>query len=302
MSPQVAMASVLLLMVGIGLYALPLGQDTEPAGLRAAEDEGSPADLRAPASSATAAPTPAEAAEDREQERRDLPAVSERWRGETRAARPSRPAADARDLEAKGAPGTKAKAPRSAVRKPSGVADDGKDAVKAMGGAGAPAPAPAAKAERSRAASGSAEDYATGNRFAPPPPAAAAPVAEHAAGAPAEAKRRAAGESKAATSLSEGIAAARRGDVVQAEQQLAPIATHGDDKERAQASLWLARSLRSAGDCTRALTYYRKLTQAADAAPAILEEAADCYQRTGDSAQANRLRARVASPPTKTSH
>jgi hypothetical protein len=58
MSPQVAMASVLLLVVGIGLYALPFGRDAaEPTALRATEDEGDEQSAApSPAASATAAP------------------------------------------------------------------------------------------------------------------------------------------------------------------------------------------------------------------------------------------------------
>ncbi|HEX6240751.1 MAG TPA: hypothetical protein VFZ61_07655, partial [Polyangiales bacterium] len=58
MSPQVAMASVLLLVIGIGLYALPLGHQPEPTALRAAEDEA-PTEhhsAESPAASATAVP------------------------------------------------------------------------------------------------------------------------------------------------------------------------------------------------------------------------------------------------------
>jgi thioredoxin-like negative regulator of GroEL len=96
-----------------------------------------------------------------------------------------------------------------------------------------------------------------------------------------------------ASALEQGIAAIRRGDHAQGQALLKPIAASGAGSDRSTAMLWLARSLRERGDCAAALTFYKTLTQAVTAPRAVLEDA-DCQQRTGNAAAAERLRGRAA--------
>jgi hypothetical protein len=343
MSPQVAMASVLLLVVGIGLYALPLGTDQEAGGLRASEDSSSPPMAPEPAATVTAAPTPEPAAAD-ELDRLSPPREQAEERKLSVPLRRERPS-DGLQLEAKKGGGArlyegKNQAPAKPKAAPAPIAksaDDGNADFAGLGSAGEASARVKREAEPAGPAATRAaarkqnleldSEYATGSRFAPPPPAAApaasAPSARAAGGsqqslggrAPAAnaelqvqdkersaSQAQGAGDAKAASGLGQGIAAAQRGDLATAQKLLAPIAQQGAQPERAQASLWLARSLRAAGDCTRALVYYKPLADAAGASRAVLEEAADCYERTGGGAQAKRLRARAmpsAAPATK---
>jgi hypothetical protein len=338
MSPQVAMASVLLLVVGIGLYALPLGTDQEAGGLRASEDSNSPPMAPEPAATVTAAPTPEPAAAD-ELDRLAPARKQAEERKRAAPARRERPSAAPEPAAKKGGSGlgyeSKSQAPAKPKAAPAPIAKsaDDRNADFAEPGSASqrrarvkqeaePGPADARGAARKQDPQLDSE-YATGGRFAPPPPAAAAPSLRAEGGsqqslggrAPAaSAERQAqdkersasqaqgAGDAKAASGLGQGIAAAQRGDLATAQKLLTPIAQQGAQPERAQASLWLARSLRAAGDCTRALVYYKPLAEAAGASRAVLDEAADCYERTGGGAQAKRLRARTmpsATPATK---
>jgi hypothetical protein len=341
MSPQVAMASVLLLVVGIGLYALPLGTDQEVAGLRASEESSSPPMAPEPAASVTAAPTPEPAAADQmdrlapaheQAEERKLSAPQRRDRASEGRDPAAKKGGGALGYESKNLAPAKPKAGPAPIAK---SADDGNAGFGELGSASQrrarvkqeAEPADARSAARKQDLERDSE-YATGGRFAPPPPAvapeASAPPASRAEGGSSQApggrasaqnaeiraqdkersasQTQAAGDAKAASGLGQGIAAAQRGDLATAQKLLTPIAQRGAQPERAQASLWLARSLRAAGDCTRALVYYKPLAEAAGASHAVLDEAADCYERTGGGAQAKRLRARAmpsTAPATK---
>ncbi len=354
MSPQVAMASVLLLVVGIGLYALPIGRDAaEPSALRATEEEGDEhAAAPSPAASATATPieerqgegapeeTAARAPADREQRKappraekveKEAPAL-----GSARARRASEsldkaasagrgagpkepmelqreskersisafPGAKATLPESKGSAGAVAAKPKAGGKALSELADDFAPAPsRAAGGGGA------ATGEVSKKSAAS-KDYAqpSNNVYGAPAQAAApaksAPVAASApppAPAPmprSEPAPKSAESAKADASgaLAQGIAAIKRGDHAQGEKLLKPIATDGAGSDRSTAMLWLARSLRQRGDCAAALNFYRTLTQSVSAPRSVLEEAADCQDRTGNRAAAEKLRARVALP------
>jgi hypothetical protein len=94
-------------------------------------------------------------------------------------------------------------------------------------------------------------------------------------------------------SLNDGIAATRRGAYAQAVSLLAPVVSQGPESTRQSARLWLARSLRGQDKCAEALRYYGPLVQQPSASGDVLSEAADCYERTGEPAQAGKLRSRL---------
>lgn len=354
MSPQVAMASVLLLVVGIGLYTvLPLGHAPESTALRVAEDEA-PAEEHAPpaspAASATAVPlsepgTNAVPADDvngwaeREEKRAraamDKASVPAKALESAKASRAKESSVPKAFPESQAAPipaQSKARAskPSSAGSKGTSLEDpfgDGLGSVGRAAGGGGVAAEPTKKAPTAR------DEGAASNRgqaaqapYAPAPPAAApAPVAKRksadseiladraaeaeapapvAASAPSGASTQRAAPAKkeqdaSSTALSQGIAAARRGEHVLAQQLLQPLLSSSNPRERDEARLWLARSLRERGDCARALEHYRVLTQSVTAPRSVLEEAADCQERLGNSAAASKLRSRAALPAEK---
>jgi hypothetical protein len=367
MSPQVAMASVLLLVVGIGLYALPFGRDAaEPSALRATEDEGDEHAAAAPSPAASATATPTEergSARERELDEQQGEGTPERKsplrpknraedRGDPLAgARARRPSAStdkaaavgraSQPVEARGSAGAQntdlareSKQERSVSAFPGTVEAHGsareqnKAAVpesKGSAGAVAAKPKSAGKAlseladdfapSPSGPAAGGAASGLSKKAGGSRPPAqpsnsgydtAAAPSKSAQAAAPAPpaapvraepaAKSAEQAKSDASSALAQGIAAIKRGDHAQAEALLKPIAAAGVGSDRSTAILWLARSLRERGDCTAALTFYRTLTQSPSAPRAVLQEAADCHDRTGNGAAAERLRSRAALP------
>lgn len=216
MSPQVAMASVLLLVVGIGLYALPLGPRNAPeqTALRAAEEE-SDEQGAAPSGAASATAAPLErpepsAAPRAAEEMAGSGALERRNRGgdlelkkgaeaakeigalgsarARKAAAPSQPAdalSESKDRSAAAFPGMKSSAgpaaakPKAASKALGELADDfGAPAMQASGGGGA---SPAKR-------EGSAQSAAASNQYAPAPPAA--PMAKSPRAVPAEAPAR----------------------------------------------------------------------------------------------------------------
>lgn len=316
MSPQVAMASVLILVVGIGLYALPIGQAPDSSALRATEDEteSSSGEAPAPSAAATAAPTPEP--ELLAEQRRN---GSEAARQADGAGKLSDPYGDQRARkEAMGGPSKG----RAATAKSGPYKGEHALGAARPQAEGAPNDDQYQEAKRSarsdlEAEPGSASSQGRGG-FAPAPPAAAAPtpveVQEKRApalprrstsvgekpGAPAAFEESASKDKAGVTDdLAGGIAASQRGDHEQATRLLEPVARSASGAERAQANLWLARSLRAQGECERALTYYRPLTQALTASREVLLEAADCFARTGNEPQASRLRARAQLPAQK---
>jgi hypothetical protein len=367
MSPQVAMASVLLLVVGIGLYALPLGHDPEPSALRVAEDEapdeqGAPA--ASPAASATAVPVregdeayavPAERlAKETEKNARasSYPSRDKAYlqEGTANKAEPgggkagSGASAQRAFPESKGALGAESKlrgasseprprAPAKSAPSKAATLDDtwgdsnsdygsarrdvaaeARNQVPPLAKQAAAQPEKSKRAERPADAVGSAAAGAPASQapFAPAPPApvAAAPSARKPSAeaesasemskqsAPLDAPKEEAAHKKdaAVSPLSQGIAAVQRGDHSLGQELLLPLLSSGSASDRSQARLWLARSLRARGDCVHALEHYRVLTQSVSAARAVLEEAADCQDRTGNAAAASKLRSRAALP------
>ncbi len=309
MSPQVAMASVLLLMLGVGLVALPLGQDREQTALRAAHEaeEIKPAT----ASGAVAPSSPAV------QTDLDAPLGSPSTEGQTseaelrskkEATSLAKPAAKRR--EAARAAGKSLAARNettddSKVRGASERMTSGSGALKGIGAQGAGAAAvnrsqqqarPEPRVQESLRAREAPADFAP----APPPTpqAAAASTAQENSDAyagsaqPAPKKADSAPEDQL---LAQGIGAARAGDYAGAIAVLKPLADQGSADVRRQAALWLARSYRATGDCPAALRRYAPLVQSASASPALLGEALDCYERTGDTQAAAVLRSRVQS-------
>ncbi len=294
LSPQVAMASVLLLMVGIGLYALPIGRDQERVAFEAAPEERAPA--QAPAATATAVPMQEseEAAEEHAQREQAL-AVKEGSVSESKPAPASKLRArsggngkqaanidlseGAGDRFSKDASGAKKQATKAALPE---VYEERKGVKQPAGptpSAFAPAP-PASNAPREPSAS---------------KPESSSTAAQSARGLSADDKssREDENSARAQKSLSEGIAAARRGAYAQAVSLLSPLVDQGPESTRASARLWLARSLRGQGKCDEALRYYGPIVQQSKVANDVLNEAADCYERTGDPARAGQLRARL---------
>lgn len=300
MSPQVAMASVLLLMLGVGLMALPLGEDREPVALRAAEEQ----ETAHPASAAaTAAPAQPElAAEQAPAQPADVvESAGDLGKAESasRAAVP-RSAAPRRDAKAAARPTTKgsgaelddallegagdksARNEAAAAPKPSA---EKKSADAYRSGGGAPFPGSLGTTSSPR---GAASNAVEGFAEAPPP----SPSAQ--AASPMQAT--AAEESEASPEsqlLAQGIRAAQSGDHAGAIAVLKPLAEKASPSIRRDASLWLARSYRAIDDCKSALRYYAPMTASQSASASVLVEAADCYQRTGELKQASVLRSRA---------
>jgi len=301
MSPQVAMASVLLLMLGVGLMALPLGEDREPVALRAAEEQetahpASAAAAAAPATPAYPAPEPAPA-----QPADVVEATGDLGKAESasRAAMP-RSAAPRRDAKAAARPITKGRgaelddaflegagdksARNEAAPAPKPSAEK-KSADAYRSGGGAPFPGSLGTTSSPR---GAASNALEGFAEAPPP----SPSAQ--AASPMQAT--AAEESEASPEsqlLAQGIRAAQSGDHAGAIAVLKPLAEKASPSIRRDASLWLARSYRAIDDCKSALRYYAPMTASQSASASVLVEAADCYQRTGELKQASVLRSRA---------
>jgi hypothetical protein len=353
MSPQVAMASVLLLVVGIGLYALPFGRDGEQSALRATEDEADEHAGAPPSPAASAAATPlaqpepslraegeARGAASRPQGKMRERAMDERellkgaqaekdvkalgsvaarkqsatadesaYAAAPSAARADRPKASKVEPVVQAFPGSKAGAGGASAaakpKSPSKSLDQLTDDFGASASAGsvgssarAAAPVPERVAKKESANQGYAQPSSNGYAAAPQAaaPARAAPREAEVASEPLAKSADKRAKADAASALEQGIAALKRGDHMQGEALLKPIASGGTGSDKATAMLWLARSLRERGDCAGALTYYRTLTQAVTTPRSVLEEAADCHARTGNAAAAERLRARAALP------
>ncbi len=326
MSPQVAMASVLLLMLGVGLVALPLGEDREQPALRAAQEAEEPQPATASGAVAPAAPIAlsepaAEAEQDKSAdptaaERRATPEVGlyEKAASQTKPATRRREAARAADesLSAEKQAPKKEVAFKDQLSLDDGADDrakgDGADPLAGLGAVSggsargkssanqATQAFPALEQEttlRERRSARSQADFAS----APPQPAATAPSpAPEPSGASsfegaAEAKKSAGGlESQL---LAQGVAAARARDYATAIPLLRPLADKGSASVRKEAALWLARSYRATNNCSAALRLYAPLVQASKASEALLAEAIDCYERTGNAQQAALLRSRV---------
>lgn len=294
MSPQVAMASVLLLVVGIGLYALPIGHAPQTTALRETDEDA--AGHVAPAASATAAPAP--------QTADDVQGAAPRTEREQKMARQAELAADS--------PAEKSTRARKAAKPSKSAGGAAYDALEdSLGGL----EAPIAKKELRRPAESAQRDLSMEGSgkggFAQPPPAPAAPerasapkaAAEESEYAPVALAPRGSAKDDRADDLARGIKAAQGGEYGLSRELLQPFASTGTPSERAQANLWLARGYKAAGDCAGALPYYRVLTQSPSVARAVLEEAAECFERTGNQTQASKLRARagLAEPARKSS-
>lgn len=312
LSPQVAMASVLLLMVGIGLYALPIGRDHESVAFEVTPEEREPAP--APAASAVAAPVeePAdalEAASDRAKKEQPSKTMRETSKDEARRALG----------QGEGSPApAKSRAPAGGSKSSNSLDDLGglSEAKGASGGAfrdqkQQPATAPGSMGMEK--ASPKKADAPSSAPFAPAPPAAQAPAPtkpiaptskaakpeaevqeyQQISKAPSEAREEQKSAAGNQNALNDGIAAARRGAYAQAVSLLSPLVNQGPESVRANARLWLARSLRGQGKCAEALRYYGPVVQQANVAAEVLSEAADCYERTGENALAGKLRSRL---------
>jgi hypothetical protein len=326
MSPQVAMASVLLLVVGIGLYALPFGEPSAPEALHLAQEPE--AEAPAPTAAATAAPSES-AAEEAVAE--DVEATSARVaeRGEgapdqdlleamnakpaSRGGEKSQPADATYDAESRRKSAARSRPSGLPAAKPKAAAKDemfgddlgsvdGKGVGVATGtsGGGGSRYAPPPIEQQAEAK----RDEAATARPAPAPFAepAAAVAAEEAPASPSnaspskESSKSVAGPVDFGPMLDQGLTASRSGDHARAVELLEPVVAKGPPALRASARPTLASSLRALGQCARALPHYAVLTKSISASRALLEEAADCYERVGNMAMARELRARAAPP------
>jgi hypothetical protein len=302
MAPQVAMATVLLLMVGIGLYALPFGDKQPRAALTPALDNH-PSES---AESAAATSAPMAAPEGLRDDVDSESAPEAKQADQASRARSSQPSSR---FAPKPALQSKEKSARRSAGSPemddalgsTGRAESAKKAARPSKIAEGPATAAEEREQRP---------------FAPAPPSPAPQVAApkgeaiaidaYGGGAPAD-KARAEPAASApyesakdeAGGLAEGIRRAQAGDAAGAIRILRPLVSGGEESARQQARLWLARSYRASGDCKAALAHYDVLNARKDAASASLSEAADCYARLGNDAQASALRARLKSATSK---
>ncbi len=310
MSPQVAMASVLLLMLGVGLTALPLGRDREPVALRATEEAEAANPASATATAAPAAPA-MELAPERPADLREAagdlgkaaPEPKADMAGSTPARRRRADANAEVQLAPKGGGASlddslsrdesdqAARDQARAKKKPSQErkSADGYASVEetafpsSLGSAGAASRKAASRAEESFAA-------------APPPPSPSAQAPSPTKATASEAESEASPESLL---LAQGIRAAQNGDHVGAIAVLRPLAEKASMSIRREASVALARSYRALNDCKSALRYYGPISAIQGASASVLAEAADCYERTGQLKQASVLRSRIQ--PTKAS-
>ncbi len=269
-SPQVAMASVLLLMVGMGLYALPLGRQSTQLALEAVpEDQALPAP-----GAASAALAPSQAAE--EEERAPSPMAEE--------------------LERKGGDGLGYAEPqRNAARRASGAASGAERAklrqeepARAFAKKEAShSAADEALAARPKASSSGSRPESAASRSAAPSPFPAAEMAE-------TAEMKASGGARMASALKEGIEAVERAAYAQAIALLEPVASQGSASERSSAQLWLARAYRGQGRYAKAAEYYELVLRSPNFPRAALGEAADCFEQLGNPSRALQLRQQMA--------
>jgi len=301
MSPQVAMASVLLLMLGVGLVALPMGREPEHTALRPAQEMATQAE---PAATATAAPVPAK--EEATPAAAIVDPASDRGAGAIGSAQPQK----AMEQDQFRASDLAAKARRNAA--PAGAQPKGKvskdEALRSRddtlgdvtiararpgGGAASGQAFPSALDDADRAPPApKPADSSMREAFAVAPPPYASAQAESASPSANVSDKKTEAPPEASL-LAQGIRAAQAGDARGAIAVLRPLAEKGSPSVRQSAALWLARSYRATGDCTNALRYYAPLTASKSATPGLLSEAADCYERTGDAMQASILRSRA---------
>lgn len=266
LSPQVAMASVLLLMVGMGLYALPLGRNATQLSLEAIPEEPSPGDPSpGDPRAASAARVPLEAKDAAESE-----------------------AGPSRLEEGVGLPRPEASRTRSKEKS--------KPNPGVLGGAVRDArPAPADLARKTSAAHSAGRNEESAPLTAPAAPMkraapAAAYTLDEADLAKPESTR---SESKQATLLADGMANAQRGAYAQAISQLVRVVNEGTPREQQIANLWLARSYRGQGNYARAVSYYELVLASNGVGNDVLAEAAESYERLGNMTRADELRARM---------
>ena len=273
MSPQVAMASLLVLMVGIGLLAWPLGNQSELTALRPAGSSRS----AAPAATATGAPVQELAPNDGADEAAEASAE------DTQKTAGGAQKEERNAQQAKGGSGAREQKARASARQ---VRRARQRPRRSQESASSPKKLPAPRAL----------DLEAEGPFAPPPPTSAKAAAASEAEAADDALAGAApGRSveDGATQLQRAIALVQAGHHDEAIPLLTPLAKSPIPLARSQARLWLARAYRGRGDCERALVYYGPVVDSSSASKATLEEAADCFDQTGDADKAKALRERA---------
>ena len=97
------------------------------------------------------------------------------------------------------------------------------------------------------------------------------------------------------TMYADGMRAAQTGSHARAVELLTPIVEKGPTALRNDARIQVARSLRALDQCPRALVYYRVIVASEKTRSELVSEAVDCYERAGQSDQAEKLRMRTKS-------
>ncbi len=272
-SPQIAMASVLLLMVGMGLYALPLGRQNTHLALEAAPEDRA---IPAPAASATLAP-PQQENEDvapyadlSESEARKATSSSGGGGEQKQRSRPAREAAGTRRAR-ESEPALAASDKKSPAAR--NVAMDESVAVERSTQAAAPKRAAAPQQDMGPVA------------FPASPTTAKTETARAAnAGAP----------TATGIALEQGIDAVKRAAYAQAIALLEPVTVKGSLAQRNAAHLWLGRSFRGQGHYARAAEHYELALRAANVPREAFGEAADCFEHLGNKGRAQQLRQQMS--------
>lgn len=290
MTRQVAMATLSLLIVFVGLWSMPELTRRRDAGELSPEVEGAEAARAGQATSSQ--PTAAEPsgpgrprggpshADGRATPRKhDAPAARE---GIVRAR--ARPEPGAQNARAEAKPRERPEPPRFAPAPPASAA-----AAQA-----APLAETAVQAalDEQRALSGSEGDDALA--FTAPAPATAS------AAAPAEASGSSAASLEAI--FKAGLERYRSGDYAAAVQLLSRmLESSAPSGQRAPALLYLARSERALGRCDRAIRAYETLVRSYGSSQqslAAMLEGVECYDRVGEPMAAQRLLEHATSVPS----
>jgi hypothetical protein len=317
-SPQLAMAAVALVVVGLAIHALrsdePEHAALAPATAPPAETTGAPK----PTATGAIAPLPVPDSQ---------PELAEAKRAAAGAGeKEERARATARSAAPTGSAGTGSalagplERPAETVAFPSS-AKNAADAVappvavvrkRSAGAASVAAEAPLAAAASDDSSRGHAElegltPQQLPSKSAEPPAVIQTPAPSPRAAETAAARAAVPPESPSASvapaaaprptteraDLSRGIQALSAGKIQQAIVILFPLARSGSDEVRDLAQTLLAEALHDAGRCQDAIAWFNRVVARPSASRKSLELAADCYAKTGKDAKAEELRKRA---------
>lgn len=299
MTRQVAMATLSLLIVFVGLWSMPeLTRRREAGGLSSEAEEAEPVRARLAQSSqpSAAAPNDSEArpavgathADERLARRKhDVPAARD---GLVRGR--ARHESGAQNARAEAKPRERAEAPRFAPAPPASSPTSAAASPAAALGESDLQPAPAEQRAASRSASDDAQPLAA--------PTAASTPATETASQPSDAPGSSAASLEAI--FKAGLERYRSGDFDAAVQLLSRmLESSAPSGQRAPALLYLARSERALGRCDRAIRAYETLVRSYGSSQqslAAMLEGVECYDRLGEPLAAQRLLEHATSVPS----